>query len=88
VVLETVLATDQNYVEVAYLAANPDLAAALNRDAITSGRAHFERFGKHEGRMLRFLRASETLMATKARKLNLIQPLFMRVYFRSGHSHG
>jgi hypothetical protein len=38
---------DENY----YLAANPDVAAAVGRGEIASARAHYDRYGRGEGRL-------------------------------------
>ena len=42
--------TDATFDEMAYLAANPDVAAAVRSRRLRSGRAHFLRFGRSEGR--------------------------------------
>jgi len=47
------IATSANFEEDAYLRANPDVAEAVHRGAIESGRAHFDLFGKNEERKLR-----------------------------------
>jgi hypothetical protein len=44
-------ATRENFYEVGYLAANPDVAQAVAAGAIKSGKQHFEEFGAQEGRM-------------------------------------
>ena len=75
IVRETVPATDENYEEAAYLAANPDVAAAVNRGDMPSGRSHFDQFGKRERRQLRIPGAKASLLAAKTRKRNHIQPL-------------
>ena len=48
------LATDKNFNELAYLLANPDVAAAVATGHIKSGRQHFDVHGTHEGRRLRY----------------------------------
>ncbi len=48
------LATDKNFDELAYLSANPDVAAAVATGHIKSGRQHFDVHGTHEGRRLRY----------------------------------
>lgn len=48
-----VLPTPENFDEAGYLAANPDVAAAVRDGRIKSGRLHFEAFGKNEGRRQR-----------------------------------
>jgi predicted SAM-dependent methyltransferase len=47
------LVTDDNFDEQAYLAANPDVAQAVQEGKIRSGREHFELFGRKEGRKIR-----------------------------------
>jgi SAM-dependent methyltransferase len=51
------IATDQNFDEEAYMRANRDVAKALSKGTIESGRAHFDSFGKNENRSLRFHRS-------------------------------
>lgn len=48
-----VAATGENFDEAGYLAANPDVAAAVARGDMPSGRVHFDAFGLAEGRSLR-----------------------------------
>lgn len=43
---------DEDFDEEAYLAANPDVAAAVSSGQFESGRAHYEAYGKQEGRAL------------------------------------
>ena len=47
-----VLGANENFDEQAYLRANPDVAAAVEKDAELSGRAHFEKHGDKERRLL------------------------------------
>lgn len=47
-----IVATDQNFDEQGYLRANPDVAKAVSMGQQSSGRAHFETFGRKEGRLL------------------------------------
>ncbi|MCC3243940.1 glycosyltransferase family 61 protein [Methylocystis sp. WRRC1] len=47
----TELATRESFDEQAYLAANPDVAAAVANGEIRSGRAHFLKHGEREGRV-------------------------------------
>jgi SAM-dependent methyltransferase len=47
-------ATEQNFDENAYLAANPDVDAAVRGGNFKSGRHHFECFGHKEGRVQRW----------------------------------
>jgi SAM-dependent methyltransferase len=46
-------ATDENFDETAYLAANPDVAAALRAGHYPNSYEHFKKFGRNEGRYLR-----------------------------------
>jgi hypothetical protein len=48
-----VLVTPENFDEQAYLASNPDVAAAVRGGRLASGRKHFDRFGYKEGRRQR-----------------------------------
>ena len=41
--------------EAAYLAANPDVAVAISNGSFHSGREHYQKYGKGEGRMLKRL---------------------------------
>lgn len=41
---------DAPFPEAAYLAANPDVATAIAAGAFESGREHYERYGRDEGR--------------------------------------
>ncbi len=43
---------DEDFDEAGYLAANPDVAAAVASGQFESGRAHYEEHGRHEGRAL------------------------------------
>ncbi|MBU3890252.1 hypothetical protein FM996_10930 [Methylosinus sporium] len=45
------VATRENFDERAYLYANPDVAESVRRGRILSGRAHFARYGRIEGRV-------------------------------------
>lgn len=69
-----VRATPENFDEAAYLRANPDVADAVARGALSSGRSHFDRFGEAERRMLRFFPDLEPL---RRRKLSRLEP-FLR----------
>ena len=64
--------TDENFDEARYLRANPDVAAAVARGECPSARAHFEAFGRAEGRRQR---AGRSLAAAKRRKLDRIRPI-------------
>ncbi|MBG0808298.1 hypothetical protein IY145_02775, partial [Methylosinus sp. H3A] len=45
------VATLENFDERSYLYANPDVAESVRRGRIVSGRAHFSRYGRYEGRV-------------------------------------
>jgi hypothetical protein len=53
---ENLLATEKNFDEQSYLRANPDVAEAVALGRCASGRAHFDRHGRLEGRLIRRLR--------------------------------
>lgn len=59
--------------EQAYLTANPDVAAAVESGAVSSGRFHFESVGRAEGRPLGL--GPEAFMEAKREKLARIAPL-------------
>lgn len=63
------LATEKNFDEAAYLAANPDVAAAIMAGNCESGRFHFSHSGKKEGRRIRNARNLEELRAAKMSRL-------------------
>lgn len=67
------LAADANFDEAGYLSANPDVARAVRTGRMKSGRAHFEKFGRAEGRAMRI--ASGDLDAMRARKIAKLAPL-------------
>jgi hypothetical protein len=48
--LSNVLATEKNFNEAEYLAANPDVAPAVAAGVFTSGWSHFDLYGQREGR--------------------------------------
>jgi hypothetical protein len=50
------IATDQNFDEERYLSANPDVRLAVKNASFPSGRAHYDHFGKREGRRLARIR--------------------------------
>jgi SAM-dependent methyltransferase len=72
------LATEETFDESAYLAANPDVAAAVKRGTVESGRKHFEVFGTKERRRQRASSGNGLLVAEKAKKLARIQPLLRK----------
>lgn len=68
-----VLAADANFDESGYLSANPDVAQAVRAGKIKSGRRHFEKFGRAEGRAMRI--AAGDLSAMRAAKIARLEPL-------------
>jgi len=67
-------ATDDNFTEDAYLAANPDVVKALKEGlSLLSGRQHFDIFGKAEGRCIRL--PFSVISEAKIKKLERIKPL-------------
>ena len=67
------IATDQNFDEKAYLLANPDVANAVSKKTVESGRAHYNIFGKNENRKIRF--PSSVIADAKRSKLERIRHL-------------
>ena len=67
-----VLTTDENFEEASYLRANPDVRKAVETGAITA-RAHFDQYGKSEGRRLRY----EIDAGIRKRKMERLKP-FLR----------
>jgi SAM-dependent methyltransferase len=67
------IATDSNFREDVYLSANPDVAKAVRDGIFKSGRQHFDKFGKLEGRRIR--RNSSAIRKIKEEKLRRIRPL-------------
>jgi SAM-dependent methyltransferase len=45
----TVVVTENNFNEMAYLQSNPDVAKAVKENQISSGKKHFKMFGRNEG---------------------------------------
>jgi SAM-dependent methyltransferase len=72
VVMDKVV-TPEEFDEAAYLATNLDVAAAVKRGDLKSGRKHFEAYGRKEGRRQRT--AGEAFAAAKKEKLARIDPL-------------
>src|SRR5688572_810076 len=66
-------ATEENFDEEAYLRANPDVAEAVRKGGMPSGRVHFEHHGKREGRRL-LVRGASVIGEAKRRKLERIRP--------------
>jgi SAM-dependent methyltransferase len=76
--------TDETYDESAYLAANPDVAAAVSSRKMRSGWVHFRKFGRLEGRR-QFVsgagtpdRLKQQIAELRARKLSALAPLLSR----------
>ncbi|MGX1418307.1 class I SAM-dependent methyltransferase [Bradyrhizobium elkanii] len=61
------IATPENFDEIAYLASNPDVKAAVASGQFASGKAHFEEFGRNEKRGQA---SPKNLTAARARKLS------------------
>jgi SAM-dependent methyltransferase len=68
-----VLVTEENFDERSYLASNPDVAAAVQAGQLSSGRRHFDVFGRREGRRQRT--HGDAFKEAKQRKLARVQPL-------------
>ncbi len=73
-VAEDEVATPENFDEARYLALNPDVREAIALGRFASGRAHFDAFGRAQGR--RQQRASD-IPAMRARKLAAVRPLLL-----------
>lgn len=67
------LATEENFDELAYLLANPDVAQAVSKGLQKSGKSHFKRFGRNENRMLRC--KNHAILEAKKNKHNTIKSL-------------
>lgn len=64
-----------NFDESAYLASNPDVAAAVAAGQMRDGRHHFDTYGQHEDRRIRLTQPIAALRRAKLRRLlPLIQP--------------
>lgn len=73
--------SNATFEESAYLAANPDVAAAVAAGAFRSGRRHFEKHGRAEGRRQRVPAPRDALArigAIRAAKLAALEPLLTR----------
>jgi SAM-dependent methyltransferase len=71
-----VVAVAKEFDEMAYLGANPDVAAAVASGQFRSGREHFDIFGRNERRSMGTSRGQPVDLATaKARKIPRIRPL-------------
>jgi len=64
------VATEQNFDEDAYLAANPDVRAAVHAGHLKSGIHHFRAFGMKERRRLKFGTNIENIRSEKLKKLH------------------
>lgn len=64
-------ATDENFDDAGYLAANADVAAAVARGVVASGRVHYDAFGKAERRCLR-LAVPDALKAPKLARVRAL----------------
>ncbi|MGO9392171.1 hypothetical protein [Rhodoblastus sp.] len=51
----TLIATDENFDEQAYLLANPDIVSEMQAGRLDSVQYHFVNWGKNEGRRIKFL---------------------------------
>lgn len=69
-----VLATDENFDEKAYLKTNIDVAQAVKKGLVQSGRHHFDSHGEKEGRKIRFY-PSSIIAEPKKQKLEKIKPI-------------
>jgi len=70
-------ATDENFDEEDYLRANADVAEAVRKGQVSSGRTHFDACGRKEGRRLlaRTDAVPAVIAEAKRRKLQRIRPL-------------
>lgn len=66
-------ATEENFDETAYLAANPDVRDAVQRGEIGSARQHFHLHGRNEGRRLRY--GQSLIAAARSEKLARLEPM-------------
>jgi SAM-dependent methyltransferase len=76
------LATDENFDEESYLAANPDVAAAVAAGRLPSGISHFSAYGKGELRSLLQVSDINRLRKTKIEKLKPLLRTDMQVEWR------
>lgn len=67
--------SDENFNERAYLAANPDVAAAVRDKRFPSGWQHFVEYGRDEKRLQHFCHDTRLIANAKRRKLERIRPL-------------
>lgn len=73
IAIRSIPATAANFDEAGYLSANPDVALAVRAGRLKSGRTHFEKFGRAEGRLMRL--ADGDLPALRAAKMRRLAPL-------------
>ncbi|MDE2363471.1 MAG: class I SAM-dependent methyltransferase [Hyphomicrobiales bacterium] len=82
--------TAESFDEPSYLAANPDVAVAVLQRKFRSGKAHFLKFGRNEGRRQLTAIAGtpnemhERISALRLRKLEKLSPLLSRRPLRGG----
>lgn len=69
-VMDAGVATKENFDEIGYLAANEDVARAVKAGEISSGRFHFDRWGKAEGRRQRDTAAIQERRKAKLQKFD------------------
>jgi SAM-dependent methyltransferase len=72
VIILEALATPEKFDELAYLYANPDVAAAVQNGAISSGRLHFDHFGLQEGRRQRWADRMPAVKTLRKKKLERV----------------
>lgn len=70
------LASEVNFDETLYLKSNPDVAASIRVGHFSSGREHFLKHGKREGR--KFRHGVEKIAEARKAKLKKIEPLLRR----------
>lgn len=68
-------ATDANFSEDGYLSCNPDVKSAIDAGTLSSGRAHFDVFGRAEGRRVR---VNADIAPLRAQKKERIEPILKR----------
>ena len=66
-------ASDENFDEQLYLLTNPDVADAVRKETLKSGRSHYDAFGKEESRRIRF--SPSVISEAKAKKLGRIKSI-------------
>src|SRR5947209_16436435 len=76
--LDNVVVDERSFDESAYLASNPDVAAAVATGAFINGRQHFDLYGLREGRSMRCECFEEGLERLRAEKMEKLGP-FLRL---------